>query len=55
MKTIRQHPHLAYLFGAVALATAVILIVDAPKVVTYLFAIFWFITGLLGLYSGKKR
>lgn len=54
MKTILQFPYLAILFGLIALLTAFILVFGAPRWADYLVALFWVITGLLGLYQGVK-
>jgi len=54
MKIIKKSSNIAVLFGILAIATAVILIIDMPKIVNYIFAVFWLITGLLGFYSARK-
>lgn len=55
MKTLKEYPNIAVLFGVLAIVTSVILIVDVPKMVNYIFAILWLITGLLGFYAAAKR
>jgi len=54
MSVIKKSPNIAILFGVLAIATAVILIIDVPKIVKYIFAIFWFVIGLLGFYAATK-
>jgi len=54
MKTIKKAPWLAVLFGVLAIATAAILVLGAPKIVSYVFAVFWAVTGLLGFYAARK-
>jgi ABC-type multidrug transport system permease subunit len=55
MKTIKQSPNVALLFGILAIATGIILLVSVPKWLTWIFAIFWFGTGLLGLYVSFRN
>jgi hypothetical protein len=55
MQTINKSSNIAILFGILATATAVILVVSMPKIINYIFAMFWLVTGLLAFYSiGKK-
>jgi len=54
MSVIKKSPNIAILFGILAIATAIILIIDAPKIIKYIFAVFWFIIGLLGFYASMK-
>lgn len=51
MKTLKKSPNIAVLFGLLAIATSVILVVEAPKELDYIFAVLWLVTGLLGFYS----
>jgi uncharacterized membrane protein len=55
MKTIRQFPNIAVLFGSLAIATSVVLIFETPKIINYSLALFWFVTGLLAFYTTRKK
>jgi hypothetical protein len=55
MGVISQSPKIAVFFGAAALITSLILIFNVPRAINYLFSVFWLITGLLALYTIKKR
>ena len=55
MEIIKKSPNIAILFGILAIATSTILIIDMPKMINYAFAVFWFIIGLLGLYSAIHK
>jgi len=54
MSVIKQSPNIALLFGILAIATGLILLVDVPRWVNWIFAVFWFGTGLLGLYVAVR-
>jgi hypothetical protein len=55
MKTTKKFPNIAILFSILAIATSLILLLDAPKIISYLFAVFWFATGLLGFHIALKN
>lgn len=55
MKTIKQFPYLAIAFGVLALVTGVVLVISTPPWLNWILAVFWFGTGLLGIYSGFRK
>lgn len=55
MSVIKNSPNIALFFAVLAIATAAILVFDLPKIVDYVFAVFWFVTGLLAVYSAIKK
>jgi hypothetical protein len=55
MKAIKQSSNIALLFGILSISTAAILVVSSPLWLNWLFAVFWFGTGLLGLYVALRN
>jgi hypothetical protein len=55
MGVIDKSPNIAVLFGIIALATASVLVLQVPEWLNYVFALFWVITGLLGLFVAIRR
>jgi hypothetical protein len=55
MKTIRQFPSIALAFGVIGIGTAATLYFSSPRWLNLILAVFWFITGLLGLYQGLRK
>jgi uncharacterized membrane protein len=55
MSTIKKSPNIAVLFGLLAILTAVILVINSPRWLDWVLAVFWAGTGLLGLQQGLKK
>jgi hypothetical protein len=55
MSIIKKSPNIAIFFGIIAISTSLILIFEMPKIINYIFAVFWLVTGLLGVYSSRKH
>jgi hypothetical protein len=55
MKSMKQPPKIAFLFGVLAISTGVLLITEVPQWLQWLFALFWFGTGLLGVYVALRN
>jgi hypothetical protein len=52
---IKQSSNIALLFAVLAIVTGIILLISVPKWLNWVFAIFWFGTGLLGLYVAFRN
>jgi len=56
MEVTKKNPTIAIGFGVLAIATAVVLVSTAPRLLELLLAAFWLVTGLLaGFVAIKSR
>jgi hypothetical protein len=54
MDVSKKNPAIAVLFGGIAIGTGALMLVQPPLWLRWVGAIFWFITGILGLFVAVK-
>jgi hypothetical protein len=54
MKTTKKFPYIALFFGLLSFITSYSLVSVIPVWLSWVLAIFWLVTGILGIYQGLK-